>query len=133
MLPVEGVLHSLSVGYLWHRAISMHQRWARGRRRSRTTNICDRIKAQVYRVAQLPAYSAILQHWVHGLAISRNGGSLEVLDILADAQGFSSEAELLLDGFVRGDDSRRVIRSEEVPGVEAREVLEGTEELIATD
>ena len=40
---------------------------------------------------------------------------------------------MLLDGFVRRDKPGRVVRAEEVPGVETGEVLKGPEELIAPD
>lgn len=40
---------------------------------------------------------------------------------------------MLLDGFVGRDESGRVIGAEEVPGVEATEVLKGAKELIAAD
>jgi len=56
-----------------------------------------------------------------------------VLDVLADAHYFAGEAELLLDGFEGRDFGGRAIRAVEVPGVEAGEVLKGTEELVAAD
>lgn len=40
---------------------------------------------------------------------------------------------MLLDGFVRRDEPGRVIGAEEIPCVEAREVLKGAEKLIAAD
>ncbi len=40
---------------------------------------------------------------------------------------------MLLYGFVGRDEPGRVVRAEEVPGVETGEVLKGSEELIAPD
>lgn len=40
---------------------------------------------------------------------------------------------MLFDGFEGGDESGGGISSEEVPGVEAGEVLKGTEELVAAN
>lgn len=40
---------------------------------------------------------------------------------------------MFLDGFVRRDEPGGVVGAEEVPGVEAGEVLKGAKELIATD
>ena len=56
-----------------------------------------------------------------------------MLDILADAQAFAREAEVFLDGFEGGNEASGGVGAEEVPGVEAGEVLEGAEELVAAD
>jgi hypothetical protein len=56
-----------------------------------------------------------------------------VLHILADAKRFPRAAETLLQLFEDGDASGRVVRSVEVPGQEAGEVLDGSERLVATD
>lgn len=40
---------------------------------------------------------------------------------------------MLLDGFVGRDEPGRVVSAEEIPGVEAGEVLKGAEELVAAD
>lgn len=56
-----------------------------------------------------------------------------MFDILAETERFSGEAELLLDGLEGSDETRGVVGSEEVPGVEAGKVLEGSEELVTTD
>jgi len=60
-------------------------------------------------------------------------GRFEVFDEFAESEGFARGAE---GGFElgEGDDAGwRGVLAEEVPGVEAREVLEETEELVATD
>lgn len=54
-----------------------------------------------------------------------------MLDILTEAESFSGESELLFDGFEGSDEARWIVCSEEIPGVEAGEVLESTEELIS--
>jgi len=56
-----------------------------------------------------------------------------MFDILPNAEAFPRETELLLDGFEGGDNPLRVVGAVEIPGIEAREVLEGTEELVAAD
>lgn len=56
-----------------------------------------------------------------------------MFDILAKAESFASQTELLLDGVERGDEAGWLVGAEEVPGIEAGKVLEGTEELVAAD
>lgn len=56
-----------------------------------------------------------------------------MLDVLADAQQLTSQTELLLDCLIGSDLSRGPVRSVEVPGVEAGEVLESAEKLVAAD
>ena len=56
-----------------------------------------------------------------------------MLDVLPDAQQFPAQPELLLDG-VEGRDRRwQRVRTEQVPGVEAREVLQCAQEFVAPD
>lgn len=54
-----------------------------------------------------------------------------MLDVLAHAHQFARQAELRFDGSERRDGRGERICTEEVPGVEAREVLNGSEELIS--
>ena len=56
-----------------------------------------------------------------------------MFDILAEAESLASESELLLDGFKGGDKAGWIVGSEQIPGIEAGEVLKSTEELIAPD
>jgi hypothetical protein len=56
-----------------------------------------------------------------------------VLSELADTHDLACCAELLLDGIVGVDGGLGLVGAVQVPSVEAGEVLEGTEELIATD
>jgi hypothetical protein len=56
-----------------------------------------------------------------------------MFDILADAEALPRETELLLDSLEGGDNPLWVVGTVEVPGIKAREVLEGTEELVAAD
>lgn len=56
-----------------------------------------------------------------------------MLDILANSQRFAREPELLLDGFEGCDKSGWIVGAEEVPGVEAGEVLESAEQLVTAD
>lgn len=56
-----------------------------------------------------------------------------MLDELADTQDLARGAELLLDGVEGFDGGLGTVGAEEVPGVEAGEVLEGTEDFVTTD
>lgn len=56
-----------------------------------------------------------------------------MLDVLADAEELAHEAELLLGLGPGGDGGGDGVGAEEVPGVEAGEVLDGAEELVAAD
>lgn len=56
-----------------------------------------------------------------------------MLGELADTHDLACRAQLLLDRIVRVNSRLRSVRAVQVPGVEAREVLQGTEELVATD
>ncbi len=56
-----------------------------------------------------------------------------MLDVLAQTDGLAREAELLLDGLEWCDGGRGRVGAVQVPGVEAGEVLEGTEDLVAAD
>lgn len=56
-----------------------------------------------------------------------------MLDELADAQDLAGCAELLLDCVERVDGRLRPVRAVQVPRVEAGEVLECAEDLVAAD
>lgn len=56
-----------------------------------------------------------------------------MLDVLAEAQALAREPEVLLDGVEGRDGALRGVGAVEVPGVEAGEVLERAEELVAAD
>lgn len=56
-----------------------------------------------------------------------------MLDKLAQAQDLARGAERLLDGIVGRDGGGAVVGAEQVPGVEAREVLQRAQELVAAD
>ena len=56
-----------------------------------------------------------------------------MLDILPKPQSFPSERELLFDGFEGRDQARRAVGAVEVPGIEACEILNCSEDLVATD
>lgn len=58
---------------------------------------------------------------------------VEVRIGMAYAQSFSHKPELLLDCLPRRDLPRRAICAEQVPGIEAGEVLQCSEELISAD
>jgi hypothetical protein len=56
-----------------------------------------------------------------------------VLDELAQPHKLSRRAELLLERLPGLNGRFRMVRAVQVPGEEAREVLEGSEELVAAD
>ena len=56
-----------------------------------------------------------------------------MFDIFANAQAFACQAKLFFDGFKGGDKASWVVGSVKVPGVEAGEVLQCSQELITTD
>lgn len=56
-----------------------------------------------------------------------------MLHVLADAHKLARETELLLDGLEGRNGARERICSEQVPGVEAGEVLDCAQELVAAD
>lgn len=107
------------------------------------------IKGQVAGVSQLSANSTVLNNGVEILGVGCHGRSLEVLNVLAQlhkdmledrkrmrrgethAHGFADEAELLFDSLPGSNLTRCGIGTEEVPSVEAREVLQSSKELVA--
>lgn len=56
-----------------------------------------------------------------------------MLDELADTHDLSRCSELLLDGVEGFDGGLGTVGAEEVPGVEAGEVLQGTQDLVTTN
>lgn len=56
-----------------------------------------------------------------------------MFDELADTHDLSRCSELLLDGVEGFDGGLGTVGAEEVPGVEAGEVLQGTQDLVTTD
>ena len=91
------------------------------------------IERQISGVANLPANGGVPHNGVHNFGVGGDGGCADVLNVLAEAHDFTYEAELLLDGIPGGDLGVGAVGAEEVPGVEAGEVLEGAEELVAAD
>lgn len=94
----------------------------------------DRVEGQVSSVTELATDSQVAEDRVDGgLVVESEAGGLEVLDELADTHDLACRAKLLLHRIVRVNSRLRSVRAVQVPGVEAREVLQGTEELVATD
>ena len=91
------------------------------------------IAGQIARIAELAADGGVLQDRIHGLGVSGSRGSLEVLDVLAGAEDLAGEATLLLEGIPRSDLRLGTIGAEEIPRVEAGEILHGSHELVAAD
>lgn len=92
------------------------------------------IQRQVSGVAELATDGEVAQDGVDGgLVVEGDGGGLEVLGELADAQDLAGRAELLLDCVVGVDGGLGFVGAVEVPGVEAGEVLDCAEELVAAD
>jgi hypothetical protein len=91
------------------------------------------IQQHICCIPQLTANRRISQHRIHPLCIAGHGRSLEVLDELADAHQLAREAELLLGRLEGRDAGLGMVCAVEVPGEEAREVLEGAEDFVAAD
>jgi hypothetical protein len=105
----------------------------RGRPDASSIQERSRIKRQVRTVPELASDRGILEHRVEILAVGCDLGALEVLDVLAEAHGLARESELLLDSLEGLDGRGGGIGAVQVPRVEAREVLDGAEELVAAD
>jgi len=56
-----------------------------------------------------------------------------MLDVFPNAHELPRESELCLYSCEGGDLRRSAVRAEEIPGIEAGEVLEGSEEFVAAD
>ncbi|KND86441.1 hypothetical protein TOPH_08930 [Tolypocladium ophioglossoides CBS 100239] len=93
----------------------------------------DGVEGEVAGVAELAAEGGVAQEGVGGLCVGGDGGGLEVLDGLAEAQDLAGEAEVLLEGVPGGHLGGGAVGAQQVPGVEAGEVLDGAEELVAAD
>lgn len=91
------------------------------------------IKQHVESISKLPSHRRDPQDGVHGLCIAGDGRGPEVLDKLADAHQLARCAKRLLCRIERRDGALRPVGAVEVPGKEAREVLEGAEDLVAAD
>jgi hypothetical protein len=91
------------------------------------------IGEQIARIPELPPHGRVPQHGIHALRIARDGRRLEVLHELAHAHQLTREAELLLCRLEGRDRRGGVVRAVQVPCQEAREVLEGSEGLVAAD
>lgn len=94
----------------------------------------DGVKGQVSGIAELATDGQVLEDRVDGvLVVESDGGGLEVLEEFADTHNLARRAELLLHGIVGVDSGLGLVGPVEVPRVEAGEVLEGAEDLIAAD
>lgn len=91
------------------------------------------IKGQVSGITELSADGGVAEDGVHGLGIGGNSGSLDVLNVLAEAHDLAGEAELLLDGIPGVDGGRGGVGAQQVPAVEAGKVLDQTQDLVAAD
>lgn len=91
------------------------------------------IERQVARVAHLPADGAEAHKGIHARGVDGHRGRLEVLEPLAQPHPLADEAELLLNRLKGRDLGRRRIQPQEVPYIEAGEVLHRPQELVAAD
>ena len=83
--------------------------------------------------SELAADGQVLDDGVGGVSVGGDGGEFEVLDELCQAHGLAHAAEVLLDAIEDVDGGLRVVGAVEVPGEEAREVLDCAEGLVAAD
>ena len=89
------------------------------------------VDGQVAGVPQLTTDGEVVDDGVGGsLVVKGDRGGLEVLDKLCQTENLSRSAELLLDGFEDVDRGLGVVGARQVPGVEAREVLDGSEDFV---
>lgn len=94
----------------------------------------DGVEGEVARVAELATDGQVAENRVDGaLVVEGQRGGLQVLEELADTQDLAGGAELLLDGVVGVDGGLRLVGAVQVPGVEAGEVLDGAQKLVAAD
>jgi hypothetical protein len=100
---------------------------------ARNVRVGHVVKQHVKSVAQLAAYSQILDDGVGGVGVGGDGGQLEVLDEFGQAHSLADAAKVLLDAIEDVDGGLRVVGAVEVPGEEAREVLDCAEGLVAAD
>jgi len=89
------------------------------------------IQNQIPSITQLSPNSCVSKHRIQATVIARLGGRLEVFEPFGQTQQLSRCAKSLLDVLVGLNVQCRVVSPEEVPGVEAGEVLEGAEDLVA--
>lgn len=93
-----------------------------------------RVEGEIAGVAELATNSQRAEHRVNGaLVVESNGCSLEMLHKLSGAEDFARQAKLLLDCVPGSDRLLRVVCTVEVPGVEPGKVLQGPQNLIATN
>jgi hypothetical protein len=100
---------------------------------ARNVRVGHVVEQHVESVAQLATYSQILNDGVGGVGVGGDGGQLEVLDEFGQAHSLADAAEVLLDAIEDVDGGLRVVGAVEVPGEEAREVLDCAEGLVAAD
>jgi hypothetical protein len=93
----------------------------------------ESIAGQVTSITQLATDLSVLEDGVEGLGVGSGGSGLVVLDELSGSEDLSEQAELLLEGVPRGDLVGSCVCAEEIPGVEAGEVLKNSHELVATE
>jgi hypothetical protein len=91
------------------------------------------VEQHVESVAELATYGQVLDDGVGGVGVGGDGGEFEVLDELCQAHGLAHATEVLLDAIEDVDGGLRVVGAVEVPGEEAREVLDCAEGLVAAD
>lgn len=94
----------------------------------------DRVESQVAGIAKLATDGQVAQHGVDGaLVVQGDGGGLEVFNEFADAEDLARRAELLLYGVEGLDCGLGLVCAVQIPGVEAGEVLDCSEEFVAAD
>lgn len=92
------------------------------------------VEGQVADIAQLAADGKVAQDRIGNvLVVQSDQGGLQVLGKLPDAQYSAGGAKLLLHGIVGVDGRLRLVQTVQVPGIEAREVLDRAEHLVARD
>ena len=91
----------------------------------------DVIDGQVSGIPQLATDGEVVDDGISGVfVVEGHRGGLEVFDELRQTEDLSGGAEFFLDRLEDVDGALRVVGAQEVPGVEAGEVLDRSEHLV---
>jgi hypothetical protein len=94
----------------------------------------DGVESQVTSITELAADGEVPKHRIDGtLVVSGKRSSLEMLYEFSNSEDLSCCAELLLNGIVGIDGGLGAVGAVKIPGVEAGEVLQSTQDLVTTD
>lgn len=98
---------------------------------------CHHVEHHVARIAYLSEDLKVLRNFVavagfHG-SIVDFGTRTQMFNELANPEDLSCEGELVLQGHPWLNRTGRIVGAVEIPGIESRKVLDGTEDFVSTD